>query len=89
LALDKAGNSIAARMAMIAMTTSNSINVKADLRFFSGPALNRYQQEVLGRVKITRAFAVWANDYSHTPRNPSTEFPVRENPPTTCGPALR
>ena len=29
LDLDKAGNSIAARMAMIAMTTSSSINVKA------------------------------------------------------------
>src|SRR5947209_31644 len=28
LALDKAGNNIAARMAMIAITTSNSINVK-------------------------------------------------------------
>src|SRR5262252_5168928 len=29
LALDSAGNSIAARMAMMAITTSNSINVKA------------------------------------------------------------
>jgi hypothetical protein len=29
LALDRAGNSIPARMAMIAMTTSNSMSVKA------------------------------------------------------------
>jgi hypothetical protein len=30
LALAKAGNSIAARIAIMAMTTSNSINVKAE-----------------------------------------------------------
>src|SRR5437588_205870 len=36
LAFASAGNSIPARIAMIAMTTSNSINVKAD---FSAPAL--------------------------------------------------
>jgi hypothetical protein len=33
LALANAGNNIAARMAMMAMTTSNSINVKADRVF--------------------------------------------------------
>ena len=32
LALLRAGSNMAARIAMIAMTTSNSINVKADLR---------------------------------------------------------
>ena len=31
-ALERAGKSIAARMAMMAMTTSNSINVKPSLR---------------------------------------------------------
>src|SRR5690242_5631248 len=35
LALDKAGSNIAARMAMMAMTTSNSINVNPDfIRIF-------------------------------------------------------
>src|SRR6267142_4695320 len=35
LALAKAGNSMAARMAMIAITTSNSIRVKADFNGFA------------------------------------------------------
>src|SRR5678816_4147652 len=34
LALDNAGNNMLARIAMMAMTTSNSISVKATLRLF-------------------------------------------------------
>jgi hypothetical protein len=36
LAFANTGNNIAARIAIIAMTTSNSINVKALARFFIG-----------------------------------------------------
>src|SRR6185503_11490025 len=41
LALDKAGNSNAARIAMMAMTTSNSINVKAPCQNLSTASRQR------------------------------------------------
>src|SRR5260370_42655104 len=51
LALDKAGSSIAARIAMIAMTTSNSIRVKAQVLYsleLFARCKQRFDSETLG-----------------------------------------
>ena len=57
LAKDKAGNNNAARMEMIAMTTSNSMSVKApktDLRFrFHWPSTAQTFQSIVIRWKFT------------------------------------
>src|SRR5258708_3796372 len=45
-ALDKAGSSIAARIAMMAMTTSSSMSVKAALCGFSPNALGEFEKEL-------------------------------------------
>jgi len=53
LALDSAGNSMAARMAMMAITTNNSINVNAPLRVRpSGPGKHREDAGALNMVFV-------------------------------------
>src|ERR1051325_11378806 len=76
LALDKAGSSIAARMAMIAITTSNSISVNPDLARrtgFIGDSLNPTlphrklsTPQKLGHSRYARlraCFEFWISDF--------------------------
>jgi hypothetical protein len=59
--LDKAGNSIAARMAMIAMTTNNSINVKAGQEFL--------ERERPAKRQILQEKLLIKNNYRTAPKN--------------------
>src|SRR5882672_11994027 len=67
LALDKAGNNMAARMAMMAITTSNSIRVK--------PARSTCERELSG--EILRRSGVLGFMVLHTTTEAPKEMPPR------------
>lgn len=61
LALAKAGRSIPARMAMIAMTTSSSMRVNACLDFFF--IANMIKRDIIKRELIFHKYGRQASDY--------------------------
>src|ERR1039457_1626866 len=81
LALLKAGKSIAARMAMMAITTNSSIRVKP-----AGPVARRMGVAFLYSVLIIATHILLGLGHLPLPTGPeaSVEFPLQTVPPLRC-----
>src|SRR5207245_876670 len=82
LALAKAGNSMAARMAIIAMTTSNSIRVNADLEGFAlSPLLGKCTDWLGNLCRSTKGIVLQFIMFLHLPETQCSNLVMKSRSP--------